>query len=350
MTDRNRPANKRRQFFVRAASILITAVLLLWLAGKVQWQDFDDLLGQVEPLSWCGALLAYLTLNLLRALRFRVLLDRQDAPYKLLIPITLYHNFLVRAAGRFGEMSYVVLLRARLRYSIEEGISSLFGARLLELLIIVLVFAFGFLSGAEELAAQRDELILAIALIFPSCLIALYFGGALLRALRRLLLPPLQRFGWSQISFVARLEARALQLATEMDRIRQPRLFLAALLISCGTYSCSFLTNYILLRALGLAVDLPTVIAIVSLGMFASAFPFSVSGLGVVQFAWAFALVQFAGWPDSDATATGFLLHGFQLFTAAIYGLVGYVLLHLGSPLAVADEAAEGQTIGQAAK
>ena len=320
-----------RQRLVRLLSIAVTAGLLFVLVGRVEWAEFDDLLARLTLLSFCGALLAYLALNLLRALRFRILLDRGDAPWRLLAPITLYHNFLVRALPfKLGELSYIALLRSRLGYSMEAGLSSLFGARLLELLIIIMVFAASLLGSADELAAQRDELLLVIALTFLGSAAALYFGGALTRRLLDMLSPLLTR---ADSRLTRMLQERLLQLAEELTRIRQPRLFLSALFISCFTYTCSFLTNYVLLRALGLAVDLPAAIAIISIGMFASAFPFTVSGFGVVEVAWAFGLTQLAGWSESDATATGFLLHGFQLFAAALYGLAGYVLIQLSPPL-----------------
>ena len=123
-------------------------------------------------------MLAYLALNLFRAFRFRILLDKRDSPWRILIPITLYHNFLVRALPfKLGELSYIVLLRSRLNYSMEEGVSSLFGARILELLIIVMVFASSIPASAEQLAAQRDELLVAIAVTFALSVIGLYFGG-----------------------------------------------------------------------------------------------------------------------------------------------------------------------------
>ena len=329
----------RRQLIVRILSVTITVALLAVLVGEVEWAKFDQLLGRVAPVSWLGALLAYLSLNLFRALRFRVLLDKDDTPWRLLIPITLYHNFLVRALPfKLGELSYIALLRSRLNYSMEEGLSSLFGARILELLIIILVFASGVLTSAEALAQQRDQLMLIIVFTFFVCVLGLYFGGGLLRASAGLLLPGIHRLLRGRSGLADALESAWLQLAEELDRVRQPRLFLSALLISCFTYSSSFLTNYVLLRALGIQVDFPAMIAIISIGMFASAFPFNVSGFGVVEVAWRFGLVQFAGWNESDATATGFLLHGFQLFAAALYGLAGYLLIHLSPRMASADE------------
>ena len=334
-----RKSKRRRQLVLRAISILVTVALLAVLVGEVKWDEFDQLLGRIPAVSWAGALLAYLALNLFRALRFRVLLDKGDTPWRLLAPITLYHNFLVRALPfKLGELSYIALLRSRLNYSMEEGLSSLFGARTLELLIIVMVFAVGVLTTAEALAAQHDQLLFVIIVTFLLSVCALYFGGTIIRALRGALLPPLLRLAGRQRDLVTIIETRSLHLAGEFDRIRQPRLFLTAFFISCFTYSSSFLTNYILLRALGVTLDLSAMIAIISIGMFASAFPLNVSGFGVVEVAWRFGLVQFAGWNESDATATGFLLHGFQLFAAAAYGLAGYLMIHLSPRMPAPQE------------
>ena len=345
MTDRTPTSSRstgdkhsRRQWLTRAASIAITVVLLADLIGRVNWAEFDQMLGRIAVSSWIGALLAYLALNLFRALRFRILLDKRDSPWRILIPITLYHNFLVRALPfKLGELSYIVLLRSRLNYTMEEGLSSLFGARVLELLIIVMVFASSIPASAEQLAAQRDELMLAIAVAFAISVIGLYFGGSVIRTFQRFAQPLLTVADGRRPAVVTGVNKRLSHLGDEMDRIRQPRLFLSALFTTCFTYTSSFLTNYILLRALGVEVPLPVFIAIISLGMFASAFPFTVSGFGVVEAAWSLGLRQFAGMPDADAVAAGFVLHGFQIVAAALYGLLGYLLIHISAPLPAKD-------------
>jgi hypothetical protein len=332
----------RRQLLIRIASIAITLVLLAYLVGRVNWTDFDQLLARVAPSGWIGALLAYLALNLFRALRFRILLDRRDSPWRILIPITLYHNFLVRALPfKLGELSYIFLLRSRLKYSMEEGVSSLVGARILELLIIIMVFASSILASAEQLADHRDELLLAIAVTFIASVVALYYGGAVIRTMLEALRPANQAEEKRQARFASGVYARLHHLAAELDRIRQLPLFLAALFTTCFTYTSSFLTNYILLRALGVDVELPAFIAIISLGMFGSAFPFTVSGFGVVEGAWLLGLTQFAAMSNADAAATGFLLHGFQIAAAALYGLLGYLLIHFSPPLPVDSDLAD---------
>lgn len=321
--------NKTRQLLWRLVSALVTIGLLFFLLRNLEEFDFAALLGRISFLSLLAALFSYLALNIFRAVRFRILLDKGNAPLRLLIPITLYHNCLVRVLPfKLGELSYIVLLRSRLRYSMEEGLSSLLGARILELLIIVVVFASGILLSGEAFAAQSDQLMLIIGLVFVASVVGLYFAGSLIRLSLRLLDPLISGGRW-----MTAMTRKMLEIAVEFDRIRHPRLFLSALFISCFTYISSFMTNYILLRALGLEAALPVVIAIISVGMFGSAFPFSVSGFGVVELSWLFGLTQFAGYTDTDATAIGFLLHGFQLMAAALYGLAGYLLIHLAPPV-----------------
>lgn len=323
-----------KQLLWRGISIVVTVALLIVLIGNVEWADFGNLIGRISILSLLGALFSYLMLNVFRAFRFRTLLDKSETPMRMLIPITLYHNFLVRLLPfKLGEISYIVLLRSRLNYSMEEGVSSLFGARILELLIIVVVFAMGILLSGDQFEAQRNGLMLVVIAVFVGSILGLYFAGTLIRFFITIGNRILKQVMSSKPSIVESIESKLVEMAVEFDRIRNPRLFMSALFITCFTYLTSFMTNYILLRAVGLEVELPLVITIISIGMFASAFPFSVSGFGVVELSWLFGLTQFAGFADAEATSIGFLLHGFQVIAATLYGLVGYILIHTSPPL-----------------
>ena len=334
LAPQRKPINTK-QLIWRGISILVTVVLLIFLAQNVEWTDFATLIGRISILSLLGALFSYLMLNVFRAIRFRTLLDRENTPLRLLIPITLYHNFLVRLLPfKLGEISYVVLLRSRLNYSMEEGVSSLFGARIMELLIIVVVFAVGILLSGEQFEAQRSSLMLVVITVFVGSLLGLYFAGSLIRLELNVFNQTIKRLFTQLPAFIEAIELKLAEMAVEFDRIRHPRLFLSAMFISAFTYTSSFMTNYILLRAIGLEAELPVVITIISIGMFGSAFPFSVSGFGVVELSWLFGLTQFAGYAESEATSIGFMLHGFQVIAASLYGLVGYLIIHFTPPIA----------------
>ncbi|MCY4020540.1 MAG: lysylphosphatidylglycerol synthase domain-containing protein [Chloroflexi bacterium] len=348
-----RPAKKtgkRSQLAWRLLSIVMTVALLYFVVNELGGADLAALIRRIPAWSWIGALLVYLTLNLLRALRFRVLLDKRESPLRLLIPITLYHNGLVRVVPfKLGEISYVILLKTRLNYSMQEGVGSLFGARILELLIIVLVFAFGIFMSGEQFAAQRDQLMAGVLSVFLASVIGLYYAGSLLRlALGVMQRIPVVGRGKPR-SFFAVAQSKLTDVAAEFDRIRQPRLFFSALFISCFTYTSSFLTNYILLRAVGLDAELPIVITVISLGMFGSAFPFTLSGFGIVETAWWTGLTRFAGYAGDEAAAIGIVLHGFQIVAAVLYGLAGYVLIRLSPPMPPrAEGRSEFETQGDA--
>lgn len=334
-TDIGKPQkNKTRQYILRGISVIVTVALMAYLLSNLDWKDFNAIASRVSLAAMAGSLLAYFVLNVFRAIRFRSLLDKADAPLKLLIPITLYHNFLVRILPfKLGELSYIVLLRTRLNYSMQEGVSSLIGARILELLIIIMVFASSILLSADHFQAQRNGLLLIILIVFIGSVLGLYFAGTVIRVGINIVNAILMRLIKRPIAFIKKLEVKLLEIADEFDRIRNPRLFLSALFISIFTYASSFLTNYILLVAIGLNADIPTVVTIISVGMFASAFPFSISGFGVVELSWYFGLTQFAGYTDSEATSIGFLLHGFQVISATILGFIGYLFIQLIPPM-----------------
>ena len=331
--------SKRQQLLWRLVSVLVTVGLLFFLIRTLGGVDFGELLRRISASNLLAALFAYLALNVFRAIRFYILLDKDDTPLRILLPITFYHNGLVRVLPfKLGELSYIVLLRSRLNYSMEEGVSSLFGARILELLIIVLVFAAGILFSEGQFA-QRDSLMLTIAVIFIISAVGLYFAGELIRFSLGIFQRILAVFVRRKIRWIAVIQSKLLELAGEFDRIRHPRLFVSALFVSCFTYTSSFMTNYILLRAVGVDVELPIMVAMISFGMFGAALPFpSVGGFGVVESVWVLALTQFAAYPGPEAIAIGFILHGFQIIAAVLYGLVGYLLIHLSPPLAAASE------------
>lgn len=330
-TAKEKPQSGRgRKRLFQVVSLLVTLALMAYILNHVEWAAMRSMLVNMPVQSLIGAFIAYTVLNIFRAVRFRILLERRESPYRLLIPITFYHNFLVRVLPfKMGELSYIVLLRNRLGYSVEEGVSSLFGARLLELIMILLVAGSALLASGGALTVSETGLIALSLIGFIICMGGLYFSGTLLqwganmaeRILKRLFSQP-PHLLLTLISWVR-------NIALELRTLQHPVLFTKSLLITVFTYGGSFVTFYLLLRGAGLDVSLPVMVAIISLGMFASAFPFSVSGFGVVELSWAAGLIYLAGYSTADASAVGLLLHGFQIIVATVIGVLGYAAIQL---------------------
>lgn len=321
-----------RKSIGRAISAIITVSLLAYLLSKINWPEFEQIAHRVSAASFLAIILTYFLLNFFRALRFRALLNRPETPLSKLVPITLYHNFLVRVLPfKIGELSYIVLMRSNLNYTVQEGISSLVGARLLELLVIVAGGVLGVAITGENFTEDHSSLITIIVIGFVTCVIGLYFSGRIIRfsaAIIERMTPSKSKGSRALAQILTILE----KTATEFEKIKQPRPFIMGLFFSLLTYSSSFISNYIMLNAVGVQADAGTIIAIISIGMFATAFPFSISGFGVIEASWAFGLTSLAGYGVSEATSIGFLMHGIQIIAASLFGLIGYLTIRERGP------------------
>ena len=262
-----------------------------------------------------------------------MLLDKHDAPLRLLLPITFYHNFLVRVLPfKLGELSYILLLRSRLNINLENSVSSLFGARILELMIIVLMTTIVLILTNSQMHGDAGLYPVLIPVLFVGCLLSLYFAGALVRLATGITRKVVGAFLPNMPKLLMTIFAKLDDVAIAMDSLRQPRLFAKAFLISFGTYGSAVVLNYIMLRSVGVDVPVFVMITVLSMGQFASAFPFSVSGFGVVEGGWALGLLLFTDTSPDDAVAIGFLLHGFQVMAATIYGTLGYLAVRMQPP------------------
>ena len=318
------PTKKPVNWTWRIISTLLALALIGFMLSLIQWQDFVDVLGRLSLQSMMAAFAVYVLLNLFRSFRFVALLNRDDVPVLRVFPIALYHNFLVRLLPfKLGEFAYIVLMRNRMNVSVEEGVSSLFGSRLLELLMIILVGAVSLLLSGEIVPNQGLLVVILVIGCIVGGVVGFYYVGTMIRVFNRII----ARF--YSISLIAKLIDKLEGLALEFDRIRNPQIFARALFWSCFTYGCSFAVNWILLLAIGINVDPVTLIILVSLGMFATAFPFNISGFGAVELSWTLGLTTFLALSRSEATSIGLMLNGFQLLCAAVSGGVGYLVIQV---------------------
>lgn len=319
------PVNQQttpRQWLWRIISLLVALALVVFMLSLIDWSAFLAVLRQLSLWSLLASFGVYVILNFFRALRYRTLLQHENTPLAHLFPIGLWHNFLVRLLPfKLGEITYPVMLRQRLAVPVEDSVSSLFGARLLELLVIVIIAAGSLLLAGDVLPGSGAGLIVLMLLVTLAGVFGLYYAGALLRvvvgALRRL----------ARFSVVERLSQRLDVLALKFDRLRQPRVFVMALVWSLCTYACSFGVNAILLYAVGVQPEPAVLIILVSLGMFASAFPFNISGFGAVELSWAFGLTLLLGYSAGEGTSIGLMLNGYHLICAGISGSLGWLVV-----------------------
>jgi hypothetical protein len=122
-------------------------------------------------------------------------------------------------------------------------------------------------------------------------------------------------------------------IASQLDRMHEPRMFISMLLLSTCTYGTNTVFYITVMKALGLEANVGILLPIVSLGMLASFFPLSFLELGVVESGFTFGMVVLAGLQMGQAVPIAFFLHGFQMICAAATGLAGYLMLQLAGQI-----------------
>jgi uncharacterized protein (TIRG00374 family) len=322
------------------ASIAISAGLMIYVLAKIDWNEFMGHVRSFPAWAIAGAVVTYFLLNFFRTFRFRTFMPHPHPAIAELLPIVLYHNFLTRVLPfKTGEISYVILCNRYLKQPVSEGISSLLSARLFELALVILGGAFGVLSITTDTEQHRVLIFAGIIVFLIVYMIALYYSGSILRFVSRMwtrLLAPhiVRRFP----KFENRVEEKLHLFAGQFDRIHNPRLLLAACLMSTGTYGASIAFDVILLRGLGLTNPIGVLITVISIKQFIEAAPIAVSGFGAIEGSWQFGLTTVAGLDATTAASFSLFLHVTQVLIAGVIGLTGwFVLARFRTPVVTSE-------------
>ena len=209
-------------------------ILVIYLVRQVDYPHFLRLAKNVPFWFFFGLFALFFLLNIFRALRFRMLLDREDLPLGVLFPITLCHNFFVRTLPLIvGELSYIALLRRHLKIPVSEGVRSLFEARLFDLQFVILGGTFGLLGmGHQSTGYVLIILVLAGVLIIVNRV----FFSVLPKGIERIWTYISRIYPWHHTALLDSVGHKLGVVSLQLDRFRCLRLLLKALTFSLCTY------------------------------------------------------------------------------------------------------------------
>jgi len=210
--------------------------------------------------------------------------------------------------------------------------------------VIVMVAAASLVLSGSLFEGNMIMLTALVVICIIVGLAGFYYSGSIIRLTMRIVRALVKS------PMIHKLADKFDGLALELDKLHEPRIFLRGLFWSFFTYGCSFGVNAILLYSVGVIVDPfasgviadpatpyvivdpSTLVMIVSLGMFATAFPFNISGFGAVELSFAFGLMMFLGFGESPATSIGLMINGLTLIYAALSGFVGFLAVQWQEP------------------
>lgn len=317
--------HRLKHFISPLLGLGVSLILVIYLVRQIDYSHFLRLAENVPFWFFFGLFALFLLLNIFRALRFRLLLDRKELPLGVLFPITLCHNFFVRTLPLMvGEFSYIALLRRYLKIPVSEGLRSLFEARLFDLQFVIFGGTCGLLiMKYESVSYVLSILALAGILITVNRVLFSVIPGGIEPIWTCIVgIRP-----WRHSILLDSIGHKLETISRQLGRFRCLRLLLKALAFSLCTYGINLSCHLLLLSTLNVNQKLNVLLVVISIVMITAWFPFSLSGFGVIEGSWAAGLVMFTDMEIGAALSVGLFIHCCQVIMTVLLGLLGFVLL-----------------------
>jgi uncharacterized membrane protein YbhN (UPF0104 family) len=295
----------RRQILGTVAAILLTAAFVWWLAGSRLLEPVLVTLRQAALPYLLLILPLVVILQLARAARFVLLLDRMRAGGLLAtFQISCVHialNFLL--PFKLGEAAFPLLARRLMGVGLASGTSTLLTVRLLDLGALGTLLAFSAALAVPDLAPYRWLLVAGsvLSLLAPLALLILAGHG--------------QR-QWGRLAAVGEVLARARSHGT----------FGKITLLSVLVWACHAGAAYLSFLAVNQSVQLAAAAFAGASGNLAFALPFQgIAGVGPVQAAFAWAAVL-CGVALEPAVAAAIACHASLLVSGCLLAFIAIAL------------------------
>lgn len=338
----------------RLLPFAVTALLLGLLLRQVSLADLATLLAGAQPQWLLAGLGLYLLVNVLRALRYKLLLPGYGGAARGLVPVTCAVAFLNNILPlRSGELSFVLLARARHDVSGAEATAGLALARLFDYIAVATLFVPLALAALPSLPPTTDWpardiptawLIGGAALVvLAGALLALLLaalGGRAVGLWRR----GLDHLGLGQRRWAIHSTSFGERLVLALTGLRSRRIYGRVFLLSLALWGAMFLWTYSFARAVGVTETLGLFIVGASFGVFAKSLPVpDVGGVGLAVTAWTLGFTLL-GWPKEQAIASGLAVAALGLAVSALFGLAALGWLGLRPAATIAAVVTEAET------
>lgn len=321
----------------------VTVALLTLLVRQLPPSELRSLLSDSSPL-WLlvgGAL--YIAVNLLRSVRFAMLLGSDTVTVRGFLPVSFAVSLLNNVLPmRGGELSFVLLSRARFGIAASRGTAVLGLARLFDYIAVASLFVPLALLSLDRLPVCTDWPVEnvptlwivagAAAFVFAGALVALSLAGLGERLLGAVDRAARAFFPNAGGRIVDRAIAFGDQAVGALGDLKTRPIYVGAFGLSLVIWIVTFTWLYSFTRGVGRDVGFDLFVVGATFAVLSKALPLpTLGGLGVAEAGWALGFTLI-GWSASDAIASGLAVTLLTLLVSGVFGLGS--LLKLGLPRA----------------
>lgn len=312
-----------KTFFV---SFLFAVLLVYTLFSQIQHVSIREVFHNIDWRISIGAFFAYFVLILVRALRFRFLLNKKLGFFEFLNIVFVYSFLSNNLPARSGELSYVYLVKKSGRVVDGENIGSLILSRIFDLLavslfvVLALVLVAGNFPGRALI--QRSAIVggIGVLVLFFSVIFGVTYVSKIFELLIRL-------FCVDGIPFFRKLHEKVDEVVRALVLGRRRHVLFPVLLFSLLLWLIDFFFNWLLLRGSGVHISFFAATVAFSLPILVSVLPIQpLGGFGLFEGSLALGLFLF-GFHKDISLAAGLIVHIQTIIFSFFFASIGYVYL-----------------------
>ena len=309
-------------------SVLVAVAIIFVLLLQISPKDLYTLLRSVDP-SWAAmGSGAYLLAILLRALRFKWLIDSKGIPLSDLFRITVfYHMSLMVLPSKLGEFSFPYLLNKISGISVPHGLASLVVSRVYDFFIVLMVLVSVSIGFQGLFKANLPLVILLIGFLIIFIVLGLLYMSSFLKWFSKVLGTVSDRTGWGNAKFIPWVQDKIGGVAEGFSAIQTRRTYFPVSLTSLASWVMIFCTLCAYMKSFGIDLSLMKMLFGSTIGVIANALPISgIGNWGTLEAGWAAGFL-IVGLSKEKAIASGFGVHILIFILCAIVSLLCWATL-----------------------
>ncbi len=305
----------------KTALILISLALVFYLLRQIDVREVFRVVVDFPPRYLVAGFLTFVAGHLVRAFRFKVLLQGR-APLKGLFSIIAVQTAAVGFLPlRAGEFSLMYLLKKEHDVEYPVGAAVLILSKALDFLVVATLFFVSFSSLPVVPVFYRELLPWAGGLMFLTVLSLFLMGRS------REIYAKLPNFFKEGPLAEGALMANVKKVFKGAEVIRSRKTLLGSLLVTLILWALLYGSNFFVLWGVGLKFSFMEMVFITtSMSLFANLPIHSPGGFGTLESFWTLLLVAL-GVSKSEAIATGFASHLVTIAFTLVFMLYGLKLI-----------------------
>ena len=301
---------------------IITVILTFFLLGIILSQiRIEDLITTIKNVNKTYLILGfflYACSYFIRGLRFHILLNKKISITDLFHVVCVHNMVNSILPARSGELSYIYILKKYYDTSAGEGVATLMVSRVLDFIIISLLFFVSslFVNNLPEIFANTIWLVVSFTTLLTIFLLILLYAGEIFLSVANAIFITFKLNKNVSVNFFL---GKTKEVVDSFKNIKNNGKMMELCIITFIIWLTLYILNYALVKSLGINIGFFEVLLGYTFVVLMSILPFQgLGGFGTVEIGWTIGFIGI-GMTKEIAINSGIVVH--------IVGIVYYLLL-----------------------